>query len=130
MKILKSRTQTSYTHGRKLAAGKLSDRADVQFEFVAFRLGWVLKNMHSLYDYVSSSRIKDIAAAKGLVKWHSKSRRVSATYLAIKTEKDKVLLLMRTLFGHHENLPIRVLYLLKRISQHASFTGAKQKWLC
>ena len=112
VKVLKSRSQTLYTHGRKLAAGTLSDRADVQFEFVVFRLGWVLKNMHTLYNYVSNSRTKDIAAAKGLAKWHSKSRGASATYLSIKTEKDKAYMFMRTLFGHHENVPMRVLYLL------------------
>ena len=84
----------------------------MQFEFVVFRLGWVLKNMHTLYDYVSNSRTKDIAAAKGLAKWHSKSRGASATYLSIKTEKDKAYMFMRTLFGHHENVPMRVLYLL------------------
>ena len=67
----------------------LSDRPDIQFEFVVFRLGWIFKNMHSLYDYVSTSRIKDIAAAKGLAKWHTKSRGVSATYLSIKTEEEK-----------------------------------------
>ena len=91
-----------YTHGRKLAAGTLADRADVQFEFVVFRLGWVLKNMHTLCDYVNNSRTKDIAAAKGLAKWHSKSRGASAMYLSIKTEKDKAYMFMQTLFGHHK----------------------------
>ena len=77
IKFVKEKKQTSYTHGRKATAGLLSDRSDVQFEFVVFRLGWELKHMHSLYNYVQNSSIKDIRAARAISDWHKRIQEVS-----------------------------------------------------
>ena len=112
IKFVKERNQTSYTHGRKATAGLLSDRSDVQFNFVVFRLGWELKIMHSLYDYVQNSRIKDIKAARAISDWHKDSRGVSATFLSIKTDVPRAETFLQALFGHQEFMSDRVGYLL------------------
>jgi len=68
MKVFSGKKRTSYSHGRKRAAGNISDSV-VPFQYLVFRLGWVVKNMHTIYDYVHDSEFKDISAAKKLADW-------------------------------------------------------------
>ena len=58
--------------------------------------------MHSLYDYVQNSSIKDIRAARAISDWHKDSRGVSATFLSIKTDVPKAEIFLQALFGHQE----------------------------
>ena len=106
MKVFSGKKRTSYSHGRKRAAGNISDSV-VPFQYLVFRLGWVVKNMHTIYDYVHDSEFKDISAAKKLADWPEKGG-VSPTFRSITTEQEKARLLLRAMYAQHEDLELEV----------------------
>ena len=106
MKVFSGKKRTSYSHGRKRAAGNISDSV-VPFQYLVFRLGWVVKNMHTIYDYVHDSEFKDISAAKKLADWPEKGG-VSPTFRSITTEQEKARLLLRAMYAQHSDLELEV----------------------
>ena len=99
----KKRKKTSYSHGRKLAVNVLSNISSLPFHIIVFRAGWVVKNLHSAFDYIFNSAHKDSSCALVLSGWLETVDSVyqggfSPTFEAIKTEPEKAELFLKFLF--------------------------------
>ena len=100
-------------HGRKKAAGDMSDNQEVPFHYLVFRCGWLVKNLHTAFDYVFNSKVKDRKCARVLAGWMDKTYGgISPSFKHIKTEKKKAELFMNALLHHHHTLPTRATYIL------------------
>ena len=84
---------------------------DVPFEYLVFRLLWLFKNMHTIYDYISDLGFKDRAAARKLAGWVSKGG-IPATCVGIVTNHELATKLLEVMFGRHKGLHKRVQNLL------------------
>ena len=83
---------SSYSFGRKLGVNKLSDKSSLPFHMIVFRAGWLAKNLHSAFDYIFNSMLKDEKCGKGLADWDKEDGLkheggYSPNFYAIATEK-------------------------------------------
>ena len=51
-----NRKKTSYSYGRKLGINVLSNVSALPFQVIVFRAGWMVKNLHSAFDYIFNSK--------------------------------------------------------------------------
>ena len=81
---------------------------------MVFRLGWLLKNAHSAFDYVFNSKIKDVASGRVLGGWNQDKKHggIAPTYGDIKTEKKLAETFMTYLFGQNKELSKHVIHLV------------------
>ena len=97
------RHKTSYSHGRKLGVNVLSNISSLPFHVIVFRAGWVVKNLHSAFDYIFNSQHKDDSCAHALAGWLQNSDNVflggfTPSFEAIKTEHNKAMMFVQVLF--------------------------------
>lgn len=109
---------SSYSFGRKLGVNKLSDKSSLPFHMIVFRAGWLAKNLHSAFDYIFNSMLKDEKCGKGLADWDEEDGLkheggYSPNFYAIATEKEKATLFVQLLFfKQKEHVDIEVSRLL------------------
>ena len=106
---MRKRQKTSYSHGRKLGINVLSNVSSLPFQTIVFRAGWMVKNLHSAFDYIFNSLKKDDDCAHVLAGWMNQSDNkfqggYSPRFEAIKTEPQQALLFLRALFLIKDNL--------------------------
>ena len=99
----KKRKKTSYSHGRKLSVNVLSNISSLPFHVIVFRAGWIVKNLHSAFDYIFNSAHKDESCAHALAGWLETLNSVyqggyTPSFEAIKTEPEKAEMFLKFLF--------------------------------
>ena len=104
----KKRKKTSYSHGRKLGINVLSNVSSLPFQVIVFRAGWLVRNLHSAFDYIFNSFHKDDSCASALAGWlQNQDPNLFGGYTpsfdAIKTDKNKAILFVQTLFFHQKD---------------------------
>ena len=104
----KKRKKTSHSHGRKLGINVLSDVSSLPFQVIVFRAGWMVKNLHSAFDYIFNSTQKDDSCAHVLAGWLEKNENCyeggfSPSFDAIKTEPERALHFLQVLFLHQSD---------------------------
>ena len=103
LKTDKKRKPTSYAHGRKLAVNVLSNISSLPFHVIVFRAGWIVKNLHSAFDYIFNSDHKDDSCAHVLAGWLEAMDSVfqggfTPCFDSIKTEPEKAKMFLNFLF--------------------------------
>ena len=109
--------QSAYSHGRKKGINIMADDCHLQFQSLAFRSGWQVKNMHSAFDYIFNSAKKDNFCAKVLGGWTKMQNGeyaggVTPTTDDIITNKEQVDTFISNLFFFQPNVDCKVRKLL------------------
>ena len=99
----KKRKKTSHSHGRKLYVNALSHISSLPFHVIVFRAGWIVKNLHSAFDYIFNSAHKDDSCNHALAGWLETMDSVfqggyTPTFESIKTEPEKAQMFLNFLF--------------------------------
>ena len=103
MKNDKKRKKTAYSHGGKLGVNVLSNISSLPFHVIVFRAVWIVKNLHSTFDYIFNSMHKYDSCAHALAVWlktiNSKYQGgYTPNFESIKTEPDKAEMFLKFLF--------------------------------
>ena len=96
----------------------LSNVSSLPFQTIVFCAGWMVKNLHSAFDYIFNSVKKDDDCAHVLAGWMNQADNkfqggYSPRFEAIKTDPDQALLFLKALFfNQRHNVEENILKLL------------------
>jgi len=86
----------------------LSEDGNLQFHQLVFRCGWATKNLHTAFDYIFNSELKDSICGKILSKWNQKNINgeniggFPADVSDVISERDRLNQFVTNLYSHQD----------------------------